>query len=430
MGLQVYEATHRDGELLPVVERAFISFKWGDKNIEDFDLIATIDGDRINDEVYFGFEEVVSSVEGRSGQLYWGSTRKPGELTLSLATDGMTLRTYEQFRKYFIPDVERKLYYSETSNRYCWARLKAAPQMSMLPFEDVKDFNGQKFRTTLYKGSISIVFAVDDPYWYSDISFINAAMDKELAAKLVYEDNLPHYTTNKSGKNCLIADNYVWSSSNTFYTNPGIAISSSSPAYLYNCGTSYTKPIISFDYTYNINSSPDSGIIYFTSQEKNGQFSFNMPTIVMACKQILQLSSQFVGQPLVNFRAKIRDVVSHSSIRTEICSILSSYIADGKLNYSSALRTTIEGILSSALTNIKFSFSFDSNNGKAIVSYKSPFNGAAIEENCGDSIKEGFFILDVQNSYQEDLFLYEQDLTKITPSIGLTNFKINFKYTY
>jgi len=57
---QVYIATHRGegaGSRLPYMNRSFISFSFGSKkdstgkeipvNIEDFNLIATIDGDRL-----------------------------------------------------------------------------------------------------------------------------------------------------------------------------------------------------------------------------------------------------------------------------------------------------------------------------------------------------------------------------------------------
>ena len=53
MAIQVKEAT-KDGQgnPLPVLGRQFISFSYGGKKIEDFNLLAVFSGDRLRKNVY------------------------------------------------------------------------------------------------------------------------------------------------------------------------------------------------------------------------------------------------------------------------------------------------------------------------------------------------------------------------------------------
>ena len=83
---QVYMATHNgEGEKsrLPFMNRSFISFSFGsvkDKDnkekpvyIEDFNLIATIDGDRLQRKGYSEFEDLTSNYDVLDGHFYWGT---------------------------------------------------------------------------------------------------------------------------------------------------------------------------------------------------------------------------------------------------------------------------------------------------------------------------------------------------------------------
>jgi len=65
---QVYLATH-DGadKRLPHRERSFISFTYGGKHIEDFNLIATLKGDRMERGLYGEFADNVSTYDVING---------------------------------------------------------------------------------------------------------------------------------------------------------------------------------------------------------------------------------------------------------------------------------------------------------------------------------------------------------------------------
>jgi|GEM_PF-5247996 len=118
MAVQVKEAT-KDGQgnPLPVLGRQFISFSYGRKNIEDFDLLAVFSSDRLNKEVYASFNDVTTNQDEMDGQYFWLSSFSANSLDFTLATDGMTARELEDFKAWFVPGVERELILSELSNR-------------------------------------------------------------------------------------------------------------------------------------------------------------------------------------------------------------------------------------------------------------------------------------------------------------------------
>lgn len=194
MGVQVRTATFGgEGQSLPIIERQFISFSWGGKNIEDFDLLVVFD-DRLNKGVYAGFNDSTSSYTYIDGQTYWGTTMSAGALTLKLATDGMDSKTYEEFKAYFRPGIPRELILSEYPFRYTMARISSPPQISMLPFEKEITTEYGTFRTTEYKGEITLNFVMDDPYWYNTENsayFQEDVLVREEVKKDVYETGTP-----------------------------------------------------------------------------------------------------------------------------------------------------------------------------------------------------------------------------------------------
>ena len=55
---QVYLATHEGEHRLPFMNRSFISFSFGGKNIEDFDLISITNGEYLQKNGYSDFEDI------------------------------------------------------------------------------------------------------------------------------------------------------------------------------------------------------------------------------------------------------------------------------------------------------------------------------------------------------------------------------------
>lgn len=176
---QVYQATHMgDGpnNRLPYMNRSFISFTYSDidgplVHIEDFNLIATITGDRWERDGYTQFNDLTTDYDNLDGQYYWGTHYKSHSITFNLATDGMDQKQLDDFLNWFRAGVSRELILSEHPNRAQMARVQEPPQLSLLPFESqttmkISDIE-YPITTTLYKGEITLTLIMDEPHWYA-----------------------------------------------------------------------------------------------------------------------------------------------------------------------------------------------------------------------------------------------------------------------
>lgn len=471
MGIQVYSATHNgEGNPLSVLGRHFISFSYGGKNIEDFNLLACFSGDRLNKGVYVPFQDVTTQQTELDGQMFWSSSYSAGTLTFFLATDGMTVKEYEDFKAWFIPGVERELILSEYPNRYTLARVSSTPQMNMLPFsheEQVKvGDTSYTATTTMYKGDITLDFVMDDPYWYSLESCYAGTPSKE-QLKIIYEDNVPHTSMFSSGFVCLLANEKMYNGF-TIVPQSNITISST-PRYLYNCGTTSAKPIITFTFIPTMKNNYinlpgntySSGSEYGYIQVGDKKFQFSTPSVLTGYNQAIKLSSEFAasgGTSALDLRAKFRDEINHYYARAWAISILDSFINDKGarefVDENGALKTGWDG----AFTNIMkyfitsngttpYAVSITCNNRTGTVELKaqcrSNDNGAAllstsaasvispitIEENCGDMVKSAYLYIE-GNNRATDGKITAANCSAITSNMTLTNVSFNYKYTY
>ena len=169
---QVYQVTHGEGgQRLPSMYRAFISFSYGGRFIEDYNLIAYTEGDSIDRPSYGNFDDISDTYDVVDGQIYWGSHFTDNKLTLNIVTDGITERQLDDFKTWFRPGVTRELILAEHPNRAIMARIAEPPEFSFLPFEKVTStmIAGRSYETSVteYKGTGSITFIADDPFWYA-----------------------------------------------------------------------------------------------------------------------------------------------------------------------------------------------------------------------------------------------------------------------
>ena len=225
---QVYNATHDGaGNYLPYRNRSFISFSYGGKNIEDFNLIATIDGDFLSKSIYANFSDNVTESDVWDGQFYWSSHYDNNSIDFTLATDGMTENELNEFKKWFAPGMIKELILAENPNRGILARVAEVPEYEMIPFEHptVVKISGNEYTTstTLYKGTMHLSLVMDDPFWYAISNLLDAETengyttgmwvdangqsnlilnDKD-ALKILLEDNIP------TSAMLLSADNFV-----------------------------------------------------------------------------------------------------------------------------------------------------------------------------------------------------------------------------
>lgn len=225
----VYKATHDGTVRLPYMQRAFISFQYGGRHIEDFNVLAYTDGDRLQREAYAQFDDLTSSYDTIPGQFYWGTYYRNNSLSVSLATDGMTQRDLDDFKYWFRAGSVRELILAEHPNRAIMARVANPPQLHLLPFEheitvpfstaDVGGYDTQiTTSTTAYKGEISLELVMDEPFWYAKQNILGMQdpvqgyytenwvdangrvvpiRTSKDALKIVYEDHIPLGSTVK-----------------------------------------------------------------------------------------------------------------------------------------------------------------------------------------------------------------------------------------
>ena len=211
---QVYQATHDGIKRLPYMNRSFISFTYGNKHIEDFDLLATITSNRLSRDGYASFKDNISTYDNLDGQFYWNTHYSNNIITFNLSTDGIDQKKLDDFLFWFSAGVARELVLSEHPNRAIMARVSKPPALSLLPFESEVDVNisGDVYKTstTLYKGDITLELISDDPHWYAInnilgkksgnryIDYWTDANGVEVsifaskdALKILYEDGIP-----------------------------------------------------------------------------------------------------------------------------------------------------------------------------------------------------------------------------------------------
>lgn len=168
---QVYQATHRGDKRLPLMDRSFMSFSYGGRHIEDFDLILTIVNDRMQKNGYANFNDIVTSYTSLDGQYYWNTHYTTNSLTCVLATDGIEQKMLDEFLFWFRAGEAKELILAEHPGRAIMARVAQPPELSLLPFEYDTTTTVSSYtyttKTTLYKGEITVEFVMDEPHWYS-----------------------------------------------------------------------------------------------------------------------------------------------------------------------------------------------------------------------------------------------------------------------
>lgn len=279
---QVYQATHNGNDYLPFMNRSFISFSYGGKNIEDFNLLASINGDRLQRDAYSSFDDLTTVYDTIQGQFYWGSYYRVNTLNFDLVTDGITQVELDDFKHWFQPGPGKELILSEHPNRAIIARVSAPPQLNLLPFEKKTQLTiGDRTyptSTTLYKGEINLTFTMDEPFWYAKQNILGNqdvlqgyyseewvdANGKTVqvrntpdALKIIYEDHIPlGSTTNVS----------VFLGGNVFAT------------VVYKINAKVVEAITQENYTEGIASEdPDTANAYFNngnSTLSNGEYYF------------------------------------------------------------------------------------------------------------------------------------------------------------
>ena len=196
-----------------ILFRSFISFSFGGKNIEDFNIIRVTGGERLTDNLYADFEDIVDEYDVLDGQFYWGTHHKPLELNYTLSTDGMTQRQLDEFKAWFAPGKIRQLIRAQHPNRAIMARVSAAPSMNMIPFQGSEQKKigrvNYEITTTIYKGDISLSLIAEEPYWYSLCNLLGTRkFGRFEGEEIKYYNEIPGTATDEERRQYF--PEYVW----------------------------------------------------------------------------------------------------------------------------------------------------------------------------------------------------------------------------
>lgn len=469
MGVQVNSAT-KDGKgiALPLSARQFISFSYGGKNIEDFDLIVSFSSNRLEKEMYANFKDITTTNEIVDGQFFWKSVIQPGKLKFTLATDGMSSENYDNFKSWFAPGETRELILTEFPNRFTMARVATAPKISLLPFEEKKELEkGSKkfeFSTSLYKGEIELEFVMDDPYWYAKNGYYENITEEN--AKIIYEDKIP--TKDIEGDTStpiFLGDNYYVLGTTINKNKTGVNPSAIG-SYIYNCGTAVAKPVISFiidplynakDHYVNIPKNeevePKSPHSYFGIG--NIQLDYSTPGIYVSYNNVIDIFNKIDnGDSILEVRRQLRDEIYHYFVRAYAISLVEAirqasidgtFSSTDKAKLIKAMKMLFKDKNNESLKLNPLKITFDSKFGTTTIktncrgnfpSYEngifdfSEYSPFEIEEDAGDMVRSEHLKIERSPVPMAGGVINSSNCLLIRYSPVPRDLIIDFKYTY
>ena len=485
---QVFLATHDGGtgERLSLRNRSFITFFYGDKPIEDFQLIATIN-DRIQKPAYAGFEDITTSYEVVDGQFYWGTHLTNHELNFTLSTDAITESELDEFKAWFKPGVSRKFALGENWNRYVYARVATPPNYSLLPFERkiTQTIGDTEYSTstTEYKGDIELTLVVDDPLWRSDLAIfeeetitpnsttpVTTLEDKD-CLKILVEDKIPYITM--LANNILIANKLVTTENGIVEQNLVLNENTiTGAAQLYYCGTAPAKPILRFtitpifDNTTGVLTFPKNSYVNDTykfnfinigaSEDSTlHSFRFTTPSLFTGYNQALDIVNSFsVGESFEDLKIALRDNINEYYSRAWAMGC-AMHLEATNVDENGALTT---GFYNTFKTDMRFffnnddsntatsTFSFNSKTGEAIgyfgcrvinedanvkedgLTTDTTTFASSVAENVGDMVKSDYLLIEGRSRFDNSGSI--TGLIPIKLDFNASNFSLNYQYMY
>lgn len=449
MGVQVQTATkyiNGEGKLtsLSPINKQFISFNYGGKDIEDFGFVVVFNGDRLSKNLYANFKDVITEQSELDGQLFWSSNYGSNELSFNLATDGVTSKQLEEFKNWFIPGVERELILSEHHNRWIRARVSNPPQMSLLPFEDVN--LGKK--TSLYKGELTLNFVMDEPFWNVKEPYFDKEEGEETEEeiKIKHEDGIPFLTDLTTSLFLPNGNYYIYSddekTGSLQISIVGTDISQDKLAYLYYCGTAPSRPSLHFKINIGLNSEGRAAYISKVNNEdnsseyqeqafiqlNNNKFIFGLPNIISTYNHALDIIELYGDTDTIDLKKRFRESLVHYTTRAKIIECLDTFDSEetGKDNFIDYLKQKAETFLPKTIELV-----INSETGRiVIVEEKNEAGDITKSENAGDIARSKYLIIEERNMPNSNGQITATECLPITTNCILNDFKIIYNLKY
>lgn len=446
MGIQVQSA-FKDGQgnPLPFIGKQFISFSYGGKNIEEFDLLVVFKSDRLEKGIYAPFNDTTTEQAELDGQMFWASNFRANNLTFTLATDGITSDQLEKFKNWFQPGIEKELILSEHHNRAILARVADVPQISLLPFEKKIEVmvGNQKIQTStsLYKGEIVLNFVMDDPYWYSKKSIMED-LEKD-SVKIIFEDGVPHQSMLDT--KCLLADRKYFDKSIMTQDNIILDGENQIDNYLYYCGTAAAKPEISFSANFSI--TDQKKVVYWYLNETTNLYlqigtnrlELGLPSILYSYNQAVDIVEKYAEDAsILDLRRTIRDTITNYYTRSYVIALI-DYARNNTPKYeitnASFKKFFLDNIVNFPPTTLNYTINSKTgkvtSSGKIKIITNNDLTGKeeTIIENAGNMIKSNYLTIEAYELPKNGV-ITATNCASITTNSLLKNLQINYKYMY
>jgi len=355
---QIYIRTHNsEGGSDTYINRSHLSFSFGGKNIEEFELVITSQG-MMQKSLTGGFRDLTSSYDVIDGQFYWGTYFANNQIDLTVSTESMTQEHLDAFVNWFKPGETRELIMAEHPNRAIMARIMSAPIMNIVPFEEITSVIignvTYPTSTTLYKGDINLSFIMDSPFWYAKSNLLAISEDTiitqwndangepisditEDMARIILEDRVipkeaisisnvfgdRFICINAEENNIKIIDDallQIEKNSNLdalFNFNSELSLGSGDKGYVFYGGTAPAKPIIQFTLptTYDGNGLIKLPFNSITKATGSTNYAYNTITLEGEEKQLLQISAPNVYISYNQAQICINNATSYKNLR-------------------------------------------------------------------------------------------------------------------
>lgn len=447
MGIQVYTATHGEsGNALSSLERSFISFKWGDKDIQEFNLISTTTNDMFSEmSMLPQFQDLTTTQENVDGQMHWGSYYTKRDFSLTLSTDGMTTEQVNNFKNYFRPGISRKFILSQSPYLYTYARLTQVPTFTFVPFKDYieTNFNNTKIKvnTTLYKGTINLTLTSDEPFWYSTIGKLDLAGQDQL--ETAYEYGIPLNFTIRDNSNYIYFANNITNRQGAYNRR----ILANTPIYYYNCGTSSARPIVKVNLKYRFNGNFVeflNGRNTVVASYENKEFIFSLPSHLEDYNTAIKIAAHYQqGDSYLDLNKQIRDKITNEKVKTAVAASIKILIGLGIIDeasgqISSSFFQDFSALMKSFFNkSLDLKYTFDSRIFSAQIQYTiqlpnelNVVTQMPIVENTGDSIKSKYISLGTRTSYSPNGTITANECNTLIFDTDCTLVDFNYEYTY
>lgn len=389
MGVQVSTLTQN----VKCVDKQFIDFEFDGKHVSEFGWVAVVSGgDRHLFDASPSFEDETSEVNGVSGQYYWGTRFKTYSRTYELATDGVTEAEIDAFKLHFIPGKYGKFVEDKLLGRYCYCRVSAVVSFKTVPFKKEVEYRGKKIVVNEYKGSCSITFQQDFPFFYGEDNYFAAENEDNL--RLSYINHIPFPDSWTNAAPLLVGDEVCCLSSGEVKDKQ--AVSLSSPISYYNPSTAPTRPIISLSlkhsFTRNIPSA--DSLIYFSTikdeinftscpyneirvkggAKESSSMRYTSPDVIYSINRAIQLAGQYYSNNSVWIITELEELLRQEIVNSKV---IGWAIAQLRLMMTIEAYYNSTGQLSKGITEVDLT-QLTGYNGKASLNWLGYFNIAML----------------------------------------------------